>query len=60
MVAMVIIMFLIGVLILLFAGRLAEILMARARLRGRENGPMTAKRRLHEPHGRLAVEKIRA
>ena len=61
MVSMVIIMCLIGVLIFLFAGRLAEVLMARARLRGLESGPMTARRRLHEPHGRCeAVEKVRA
>ena len=52
MVSMVIIMFLIGVLILLFAGRLAEVLMARARPRGLERTPVTAGRRSHEPHGR--------
>jgi hypothetical protein len=52
MVGMALIMFLLGVLVFLFAGRLAEILMARARLRGRESGPMTARRRLHELHGR--------
>jgi hypothetical protein len=59
MVSMVIIMFLIGVLILLFAGRLAEVLMARAELRGPGKAPATAARRLHEHHGRLAVEKGR-
>jgi hypothetical protein len=52
MVGMTLIMFLLGVLVFLFAGRLAEILMARARLRGRESGPITARRRLHELHGR--------
>ncbi len=57
MVSMVIIMFLIGVLILLFAGRLAEVLMARAKLRDRGRAPVMAVRRLHEDHGRPAVEK---
>jgi hypothetical protein len=59
MVSMVFIMFLIGVLIFLFAGRLAEVLLARARLRA-ESDPMMKKRRWHEPHGRLAVETVRA
>lgn len=60
MVSMVFIWFLIGVLMFLFAGRLAEVLLARARLRGRGSSPMAKRRRWHAPHGRLAVEKVRA
>jgi RsiW-degrading membrane proteinase PrsW (M82 family) len=52
MAAMVIMMFLLGVLIFLFAGRLAEVFMARARVRGPEKGPMTAKHRFCKPCGR--------
>ncbi len=59
MVSMIIVMFLVGVLMFLFAGRLAEVLLARARQRGRQSEPMLKRRRAHEPHGRLAIQKVR-
>ncbi len=59
-VSMVIIMSLIGVLILLFAGRLAEVLTARSRLKAGQRPPMAARRLAPASHGRLlAVEKSR-
>ncbi len=48
-VSMVIIMFLIGVLLLLFAGRLIEVLIARARLRDPKTVPVTTGRRVPHP-----------
>jgi uncharacterized membrane protein len=59
MVSMVIIMFLIGVLIFLFAGRLTEVLMARARLRGLERAPVTARRLARGPMAGETFEKNR-